>query len=464
MRDDDLIRRYLHEDVDQHEVEKLGEEIVQDPDFRRRFIHEVVLDSALREIATEEPLKDELSLMSDSSSIRNHPGIVSPKIAKAIAVAGFSALAAGLLLMFEWFQMPVTSVNRVVATLADSEGASWVSNLPTQTGSELRPGHLELKSGFATLHFNSGASLLLEAPASLEIISAMRVRLIDGSAVIEVPESAIGFVVSTRSGDATDLGTKFGVSVDSMSRTTEFEVFDGEVSVDGETLNEPILLTTSEAIRLRQDGMPSRLTGETGDETAGKESAARIQRIGTDGHAATFIRGNRFPRSRYRELLMVKSAIRENNYDRKIVLTFDASEVPESSVASIQLRLHQVRSPIGFASRLPKTNVFSVYGITQVGAEPWSRKSTWQETPSPSDGELIAEFEIPRSQVSGECIVQSEQLETFIRERMRKPMTFVVVRKTRTIQGSEKGLVHAFASPSHPTLRGPALEFSLLKD
>ena len=58
--------------------------------------------------------------------------------------------------------------------------------------------------------------MILEAPAQLELVSTMRCRLLDGVALMDVPDSAIGFVVEAPSGYAIDYGTRFAVTVDSI--------------------------------------------------------------------------------------------------------------------------------------------------------------------------------------------------------------------------------------------------------
>lgn len=455
----DLIHRYLLGKHDDEVIKNLNDAIVQDDEFRRQFVREIVLDAALREGAGESI--DSYESAATHAVEREHDNRLATRAwpTNRFRIASLLALAAGLLLMVGWLLPATSRPSASVATLVSSEGASWVSDLPTTIGSSLSPGVVELVTGIATLEFDSGAIVLLEAPASLEIISDMQVRLIDGSAIVDAPETAIGFIVSTDCGDATDLGTRFGVTVDAESKSTEFEVFDGEVSVNSRSLKDPIRLKTSDAIRLDEGGSSTRLSDEPDRKPTNETVDSNVVRVDTNELAATFIRGNNFRGSRYPELLMVKSSWKNNNYDRKSVFTIDASEANPQNFEAVRLRLNQVTSPIGFASRLPTMNVFEVYGIASADALQWSGKSTWQDAPSPEDGVLVAEFEIPRSQSSGECLIESERLDQFVRSNIDKPMTFVLVRKTRTIKGTERALIHAFASPSHPTRKGPTLEF-----
>ena len=43
-------------------------------------------------------------------------------------------------------------------------------------------------------------------------------------------------------------------------------------------------------------------------------------------------------------------------------------------------------------------------------------------------------------------------------------ITLVVVRKTAQIPGEGRVLIHAFASPKHPSVVGPTLEFEMSTD
>jgi hypothetical protein len=69
---------------------------------------------------------------------------------------------------------------------------------------------------------------VIEAPAVFQFESAQRLRLTQGRLSADVPPSAKGFTVITPSGDAVDLGTRFGVDVP-LGGEAEVHVFQGEV-------------------------------------------------------------------------------------------------------------------------------------------------------------------------------------------------------------------------------------------
>jgi hypothetical protein len=123
-----------------------------------------------------------------------------------------------------------------VATLTDTNNAAW-GNTPTERalirGSQLRPGdRLTLTEGFAEITTLRGAVAILEAPATIELLDhSNAVRLHTGKLVgiCESPSSK-GFVVFTPVSDVVDLGTRFGVYVDSAGQMSA-GVFDGRIRV-----------------------------------------------------------------------------------------------------------------------------------------------------------------------------------------------------------------------------------------
>ncbi|GAA4446685.1 FecR domain-containing protein [Novipirellula rosea] len=467
MNDRELIQQYLLGNLNDDDVARLDAKVCSDDEFRKTLADELVLDCNLRDVAGQEQLGE-----ADSSGI-SEPTVLAAGGATTTVDAGRPVVSAiGSRVGIKWAVVATLAVVILVAvgwnlfsspdgvaTLVSSEDAAWVSGLPTSVGSHLPAGELQLISGIATLRFDSGATMILEAPARLELQTDMRAFLHDGAAVLEVPDSAIGFVVATPSGEATDLGTSFAVNVDSANATSEFEVLMGSISVGLPSRDERVLLKDNQAVRVDSSGISEASAAENPEPAGPGNPTLRIQ---TDGNESTFVRGGTSPGTR--ELLMVKSSWKNNLYDRKAVFSFDASGVDIDAAVAIRLRLNQVESEMGFASRLPPVNVFQVYAVANVATGSWDRRSTWEDAPSPEDGVLVGEFEIPRSRKSGECILESDRLAEFVRSHADRPLTFVVIRATKKVAGDGRVLVHAFASHSHPSSVGPTLEFEMRED
>ena len=114
------------------------------------------------------------------------------------------------------------------ATLVASEKtAQWTSVQP-KTGELLPAGTLELKSGLIEVRMVSGASMIVEGPATFRVRSQNAVDLGAGHLTAVVPEAAHGFAVQTPSAMVVDLGTEFGVGVETDA-ATHLEVFLGKV-------------------------------------------------------------------------------------------------------------------------------------------------------------------------------------------------------------------------------------------
>ena len=85
-----------------------------------------------------------------------------------MAVAAMVVVLAGIV-----FLLRPTS-GQAFATLEETRSALWESGeLPTADGSRLGRGTLRLVEGLATLRFDSGAEVILEAPANLTLVDAM---------------------------------------------------------------------------------------------------------------------------------------------------------------------------------------------------------------------------------------------------------------------------------------------------
>jgi hypothetical protein len=118
--------------------------------------------------------------------------------------------------------------SKAVALLNRVVDAEWqqTGEIP-RLGAPLESGWLRLKSGLAQIVFYSGARLVIEGPADLQLVSPGEVVCLGGRLVAEVPPAAKGFRVRTPRMTVTDLGTVFGVHVG--ARATELHVFKGSV-------------------------------------------------------------------------------------------------------------------------------------------------------------------------------------------------------------------------------------------
>lgn len=115
----------------------------------------------------------------------------------------------------------VAMLNRVADAVWQQPGDN------PRLGTPLEPGWLRLKSGLVQIVFYSGARLVMEGPAELQLVSSSEVVCQGGRLIAEVPPLAKGFRVRTERMMVTDLGTVFGI--DTGARETQLHVFDGHV-------------------------------------------------------------------------------------------------------------------------------------------------------------------------------------------------------------------------------------------
>ncbi|MCM8534030.1 MAG: FecR domain-containing protein, partial [Lentisphaeraceae bacterium] len=99
------------------------------------------------------------------------------------------------------------------------------------------PGNYRLTEGAVHLRFSSGADLVVEAPAEIDILDSMNTKLVSGKVRAIVPPPAQGFTVSAYDVNYEDIGTEFGLIVDGEKSSSELHVFDGQVNVKDPATN-----------------------------------------------------------------------------------------------------------------------------------------------------------------------------------------------------------------------------------
>jgi hypothetical protein len=177
------------------------------------------------------------------------------------------ALVAGLAacLLLGWWLMPerenlVPSLTEEeenplrddVALLAQAIDVEWEAGTPARAvGTALSKGMLKIRKGTLRLDFYSGARVILEGPAAIDLLSQDLARLHQGKLTARVPPPAEGFTILNSDLRVVDRGTEFGMNV--QGDNCEVHVFDGEVELQG---NVPLAteraLFGGEAISIRR--------------------------------------------------------------------------------------------------------------------------------------------------------------------------------------------------------------------
>jgi len=99
-----------------------------------------------------------------------------------------------------------------------------------KNGDSIPAGSFKMDAGLVQLEFYSGATVVLEGAADLEILSEEKAFCRKGRVTVAVSPHAKGFLIATPDVEFVDLGTEFGLEV-VPGEPSELHVFSGEVEV-----------------------------------------------------------------------------------------------------------------------------------------------------------------------------------------------------------------------------------------
>ena len=140
---------------------------------------------------------------------------------------------AALLLIALFIQFAPDRSGKKVATLVESLNAQWgESAVGLKSGVRLVAGmeSLVLREGLVRVTYDSGASVVIEAPAEFMVSADDELELYHGKLYATVPSEAIGFSVNTTNARIIDLGTEFGIDTP-IKGDAELHVFKGKTSL-----------------------------------------------------------------------------------------------------------------------------------------------------------------------------------------------------------------------------------------
>ena len=171
-----------------------------------------------------------------------------------------AAAVLALLLIDLWWHLnepglePPRSRPPAIAWLVNAQDCQWAPGIEPM--GDLEPGsHLLVERGLAELRFRSGARIVLEGPAELELLSDNSAALRRGRLTARVPQPATGFTLLSPHGKLIDLGTEFGVSVDDDG-AADVVVFAGQVKASpSPQAGSPVELKKDQEALLGQSGV-----------------------------------------------------------------------------------------------------------------------------------------------------------------------------------------------------------------
>jgi hypothetical protein len=254
---------------------QLAELLRANADLRAEYVQQMRLDALLhfKGGVVTQPTAPRRHLIR-----RFRPSAFPPRFALAAAVV--------VLLTFGTLWWSRRGVDVEIVRAADSVTKDWPA------GTKVRLTHVSLPQGRVEFRLPSGVWLEVVAPAELQFVNAMHVRVSLGQVTADVGDRGKGFVVDTAQTKIVDLGTKFGVAVPNAGHT-DVVVFQGEVEVfdrnSPRNSDAPLTrLVEGEAVRVDAQRQMSRIM----NVTSGPRDAAWSTQGGESGAVITAVHDN----------------------------------------------------------------------------------------------------------------------------------------------------------------------------
>ena len=222
---DDVVASVCHGSASEAEMRALNELLRNNASARDEYLLRVELHTRLasdRDLfaRVEEPDANGRARVVNLDDWRTapspNPGVPTTwrRLAPVLALAACLVLAATGLWSL-WFKQPATrngTTSTAVAMLTRAVDARWSKRTSTpRVGGALEPGWLRLEAGLAQVVFYSGARVVIEGPAELQLVSPTEAVCPAGRLLAEVPQAARGFRLKTAQLNVVDLGTAFGI-------------------------------------------------------------------------------------------------------------------------------------------------------------------------------------------------------------------------------------------------------------
>lgn len=472
------VERQLDERLSEDEFLQLQQRLLDDSEARQLYLD---LRQQHAFLSLDRRQLDRPSLVSLASSAEGTQ-VAAPAWTKSASRQSSIVVSIGAvvcLLMIWWAARPGSESAETLAEIVETSDARWGdSSLPTAVGSVLGKGRLKIDRGLVVLRFRSGAEVTLEAPAELQLESRLSGRLLSGTALLQVPESAHGFTLHTPTAVAIDYGTAFAVTVDRASGSSAIEVREGEVEVQHPVSKESVRLRSAQRVVASQDqlGMAAESAAETqllnDRKPSGSERAQRITTSDGRGGDCSVSRGQQeaVTRNSHPDLVLIKNPYAGyEQFARKGYFRFDLASLPPSPtpITSAAFVLTLQPSGLGYASSVEDCR-FSVYGLTDEEVDDWSAEGlVWESAPAnrqqaaevdPRQTIKLGQFVVPRGVQHGLFEVRGEALTAFLNADTNQSVTLIVVRDT--VESQPGGLVHGFISSGGTAGAPPTLLIS----
>lgn len=271
-----MISSWLDGAISLEEKSELEQLLQADPNARRIYLQQMSVHAELCSLEAANEYFD---------SINRSNGKQVEQVTPAAKKQTFSsrnmwplAMAVGLLLAIGLWQGVVRWQGTPAQTVAElrildsvqpvSDDCAWYVEQAKRehVDSYIAGDVIRVTKGKLELRYRHGTKVVLHAPAAYELLSKMKARMVLGRLTATVTEAAKGFSVVTPRATVIDLGTQFGVEVNSDT-STDVVVFKGEVDVDYSDQTDKVSaqrLRMGEAVHLDAIGTASRIVSVNG--------------------------------------------------------------------------------------------------------------------------------------------------------------------------------------------------------
>jgi hypothetical protein len=257
-----LLDDYLSGLLDEAATQELEARLIADEELRRFFVHYARMHTDLHfELAARQSGDRVLKMVAETGydADRGSPGAtMTGKAAFRRSIAPYAAAALVFLCVAGalWWVVrgkhaEVVRGPGTVAWLANAQDCHWFGGVEP-TGRMIAGYPLKLDSGLVKVQFLCGASVVLEGPVVLTLLSGTSARLEKGRLTAHVPKAVEEFRILSPHGSVLDLGTEFGIYVGDDGAAQVY-VFDGEVEAyasDSTTAKNGLKLNERQAARI----------------------------------------------------------------------------------------------------------------------------------------------------------------------------------------------------------------------
>jgi hypothetical protein len=239
---DRLIEQWLESSLSADQQAELLKRLKDDPEQMQRFVEANAREQLLCDAARGLLLSDQIDELTPSLS--NPPRWSAKRI--VIVTASVAACLVVALILFQKSEHDRRVIEPFLSVAAIDQTDSVL-----QKGERLANRTIEIQRGLIRLQFDDGVEVTLQGPARYELIGPGKTRLHAGLLTATVPPGAEGFQVSTSTAEVVDLGTAFGIEIDSEGIPV-VSVFDGKVEVTPTDRGVGRLVQEGEAVRVTQ--------------------------------------------------------------------------------------------------------------------------------------------------------------------------------------------------------------------